>query len=573
MKYKLSEFTPAGSTNVYRSPRAGDFAYTDGDEIENRIREILRHVCDKSTSSEELVNAIVDWPTEYHFSRERGNLLRHIQFNSSDSILELGAGCGSITRQLGESGARVTAVEGSMIRAECASLMCQYLPNVKIFCENFENIIFEEQYDYITLIGVLEYAPLFFKGADPIQSCLQIVKKYLKPGGKLLLAIENKLGLKYFMGCSEDHTGIKYFGIEGRYNSSTAITFGREELNQILFATGFKDVEFSYPFPDYKVPTQLYFEPAFNHKIFKPEKIIAKCRSRDYLIDGYVNNFDEAKVWSVLRENNLVRDLSNSFFVVASPSEVSNRKESLLAITYQSTRKSQYCVQTRFENAESVGIKVSKELIFSKNHEKISHLGLNLDAQKYETGDLLSAELKQAVELKSYELFSKYCNLWLDYVKVNGVEMSDSLCCSIKPQFIDCIPQNLVIRPDKSICFIDREWIAGQIYSLNHLLLRGLYQLQTENGYSEFLLESNSTFSRYTIRWMSDIGMVLKRPLVINFLEEENRLVNEIYGVNYPAPVRLTLAKARQNSFDRLIHKWGNFLIEYLRKINRRFRK
>ena len=573
MKYKLSEFTPAGSANVYRSPRAGDFAYTDGDEIENRIREILRHVCDKSTSSEELVNAIVDWPTEYHFSRERGNLLRHIQFNSSDTILELGAGCGSITRQLGESGALVTAVEGSMIRAECAALRCQDLPNVKVFCENFENIIFEEQYDYITLIGVLEYAPLFFDSVDPVQSCLQIVKKYLKPGGKLLLAIENKLGLKYFMGCSEDHTGIKYFGVEGRYNSSTAITFGREELNQILFATGFKGVEFSYPFPDYKVPTQLYFEGAFSNTIFKPEKIIAKCRSRDYLVDGYVGNFDEAKVWSVLGENNLVRDLSNSFLVVASLSEVSNREESLLAITYQSTRKAHYCVQTKFEKSEILGIEVSKELIFSKDHEKISHLGLNLDPLKYETGDLLSTKLRRAIELKSYELFSEYCNLWLDYLKAYGAKVGDNLNPSIDPQFVDCIPQNLVMKLDHSIYFIDREWVAGEMCSLNQLLLRGFYQLQTESGYSEFLLESNSTFSRYVIRWMGDIGLPLTRTLIIAFLERESRLVDEIYGVSYPAPVRITLAKVSQNSSFRLIHKGGDFLNEYLRKLYRRFRK
>ena len=40
-----------------------------------------------------------------------------------------------------------------------------------------------------------------------IYKMFQKVSSCLKPGGKLYVAIENKLGLKYFAGCSEDHLG------------------------------------------------------------------------------------------------------------------------------------------------------------------------------------------------------------------------------------------------------------------------------------------------------------------------------------------------------------------------------
>ena len=36
---------------------------------------------------------------------------------------------------------------------------------------------------------------------------LQRVRSLLKPEGKLIVAIENQLGLKYFAGAPEDHLG------------------------------------------------------------------------------------------------------------------------------------------------------------------------------------------------------------------------------------------------------------------------------------------------------------------------------------------------------------------------------
>lgn len=42
---------------------------------------------------------------------------------------------------------------------------------------------------------------------------LRIISKHLKPDGKIILAIENRLGLKYWAGCTEDHFGTLFEGI------------------------------------------------------------------------------------------------------------------------------------------------------------------------------------------------------------------------------------------------------------------------------------------------------------------------------------------------------------------------
>ena len=48
-------------------------------------------------------------------------------------------------------------------------------------------------------------------------SALTEYKHLLKPGGALIIAIENKMGLKYFAGYNEDHYLDPYVGIEDRY--------------------------------------------------------------------------------------------------------------------------------------------------------------------------------------------------------------------------------------------------------------------------------------------------------------------------------------------------------------------
>ena len=40
-----------------------------------------------------------------------------------------------------------------------------------------------------------------------------MMNRHLKKGGRIVIAIENRLGLKYFAGCAEDHLGTYFSGI------------------------------------------------------------------------------------------------------------------------------------------------------------------------------------------------------------------------------------------------------------------------------------------------------------------------------------------------------------------------
>ena len=97
--------------------------YLDG--AEDRVLEVLSQAEDRSPVSDELAAHIVDWPTRYHFSRHRANLLRPFAIGAAMRVLEIGAGTGSLSRFLGETGAEVVSLEGSPARAHATAAGCR----------------------------------------------------------------------------------------------------------------------------------------------------------------------------------------------------------------------------------------------------------------------------------------------------------------------------------------------------------------------------------------------------------------------------------------------------------------
>src|SRR5260221_6661899 len=302
--------------------RAGfeGISYSDGDEAERQLLGLLKRARDLTTTSDELDLAIEDWIREAHLSSARSNLLRPLELKSGQRVLELGAGCGPLTRYLGELGLEVDAVEGNMLRAQCAAERCRDLDKVRVFADHIASFRSDRKYYVVTLIGVLESSRLFTEGDDPVVSCLEIARGHLAEGGVLVLAIENQLGLKYFNGCAEDHLGTAYSGITDLYGRKTAVTFGKVELEAKLRRAGFTGVDWSFPFPDYKLPTTVISSRGLADPEFSAGNMLIGEFARDYG-GSNLRSFDESAVWSVLERNGLLGDFANSFLLLASPAK------------------------------------------------------------------------------------------------------------------------------------------------------------------------------------------------------------------------------------------------------------
>lgn len=278
--------------------------YTDG-----IIEDELLYIVKKYDDYETVINSDNRWPILYHLSRFRANILEWFPFDKSKNILEIGAGCGAITSLLTERCSNVTCVELSKKRALINAFRNKKCTNLEILVGDFNEIEYSREYDYITLIGVLEYSNSFSKSNNPPQEFLKNVQKLLKPNGKLFIAIENRFGLKYWAGAREDHTGEFFDSIENYNRNKHIQTFSKNELSNLLNSAGFNKIEFFYPIPDYKFPFQ----------IFSDEKLPKIGQVRD-LIHNFDNNrlnlFDESNVLDSLIENNQFPFFSNSFLVI-----------------------------------------------------------------------------------------------------------------------------------------------------------------------------------------------------------------------------------------------------------------
>jgi 2-polyprenyl-3-methyl-5-hydroxy-6-metoxy-1,4-benzoquinol methylase len=467
------------TTNVWLNPCYKGIAYNDGDEIETRIFNIIKNATDISTLSTELRQHCTDWPSQYHLTSARANILRPFeQTLKGANVLEIGAGCGAISRYLGECGAQVLALEGSPRRASIARSRTRDLDNITVLAEKFDQFKSDHQFDVITLIGVLEYANLFTPGDNPALIMLQRVRQLLKPEGKLIIAIENQLGLKYFAGAPEDHFGKPMVGIEGRYGKEQAQTFGRPVLTQLLQQAGFETSNFLAPFPDYKLPSSIVTEAGFAHQHFDASAFAAQSVRRDPQLPE-VCNFSLELAWPVVFANHLGLETSNSFLVIASPDQQTLVTAGDLAYHYSTTRYAEYCKETIFSSQDAKSVSVNYRKLGKANaiaqHQPSSHASIQFvcpETDKYIVGKPLSQEFIQIVTKDGWtfeqvgQFVTKYLAILATIAKDDGH--------TIPGQFIDCMPQNIIVDAQGNHTFIDKEWHQTSSVEIGHLVFRSL---------------------------------------------------------------------------------------------------
>lgn len=195
-----------GKITLDYSKYPGEDFYCDG-AVEDELLELV-----KKLSPVEYEKAIQDkknWPVLYHLSSLRENIVEWIPMGKDAKVLEVGSGCGAITGALSRKAGSVTCVELSKKRSLINAHRHSDCENVNIHVGNFKDIEpdLADDYDFICLIGVFEYGQNYIGGDTPFEDFLKILMRHLKKDGRIVIAIENKYGLKYFAGCKEDHLG------------------------------------------------------------------------------------------------------------------------------------------------------------------------------------------------------------------------------------------------------------------------------------------------------------------------------------------------------------------------------
>ncbi|MCP3673753.1 MAG: class I SAM-dependent methyltransferase [Gammaproteobacteria bacterium] len=499
MKDKVENSVCLGDDGVWKLSSSFDFDYSDGSASERYLRDTFLKVSDLSANSIELASYIKDWPSEYHLSRKRHQLLKDFDFSATANVLEVGCGCGAITRFLGERFSSVLAIEGSESRASLARLRTSSMANVDILCAPFQEVKFEEKFDIVFCIGVFEYANVFVDASNPHDAILNYFDDILTDNGVLVLAIENQFGLKYFCSSAEDHTGKMFDGIEGypRFDKK-AKTFGYHELEQKL-SKHFAMVEPYFPYPDYKIPSAVISKDFFS--VPGVADLLGSFSSRDY--SAYRKPlFDESLALKEIEKNGQLHFFSNSFLFIAHKSSTPAPLCEQIGVMYNLSRCSKFDTRTTFKR-EGLSIRVSKNLLENTNIES-DFLEFAAEEVDWVSGNTLQSLILKRSKQKgmSIEEVFEPCRVWIEFLTNESIIDTEGKRF-LSGSRIDAIWQNTIVK-DGGIEFIDQEWAFKSKISLNTLFIRGVYrflqQLRQSHGTCHGLkVKSNRRLIRQVI--------------------------------------------------------------------------
>jgi SAM-dependent methyltransferase len=483
----LSDFLPDPSDGVYKSSGGPtDYTYSDGKLVENYIYRSIRGAKDVSSDSDELMRRVKNWASYYHLGIGRSNIFKVLDLPLQSRVLELGCGCGAITRYLGERFETVHSIEGSEFRAKIARERCRGLDNVKIFNCNIRGLKFDGKYDIATMIGVLEYAPSYFTdAASKRDSCLELLahaKSALNEDGVLAIAIENRIGLKYWSGASEDHTGKLFDSINGYPDNKKIITFSKKELSDLLTEAGFPAFAFYHCFPDYKFASTVLSDADCPGETFLHNWIdtpfISYDRTRKYLLD-------EGLAIRALANSGMLKEFANSFLVLAYNKRSSFKSPDWIAKKISADRKKEFRAVTTLKvnpllHVEKVRLDGSVGTI------KFSSKGISyeqrIEDSEWQKGELFSHEFNQASEDKNglKSLLRFYYEALSD--KYSTGQLDSEGYPILRGDAIDAIPRN-AIRLGDELNFIDGEWGMANV-PIDYVLYRGIKDMGSSTLFS-----------------------------------------------------------------------------------------
>lgn len=435
--------------------------FTDGIGTEKDMLAALRNSRDVSLESAELMGRIKDIPSYYHLGTGRSAILRCLDLPAASRVLELGAGCGAITRALGETFARVETVEASPIRAEIARERCRDLDNVSVRCLDLRDESFPPDYDLVVVIGILEHAPVYIYPEEaPRDACSKLLKLAagaLDANGCLVLAIENRIGLDYWAGAPENHTGRPYDGIHGYPNAGSQITFTRKELREVLNDAGFDHTEFYYCFPDYSF-TRTVFSSVGNEQEYFLHNWV------DFPLDAPSNprkpTFSKPLAAKALCESGMLKEFANAFLVVAGRHRVP--KADWVAKKFNLRRKEPFRnVTTLYAGPKPFVRKIplhaqAKDCSEGGNGQ----VGQRLGEARWQPGDLLTFEIERASLGRNFTEYVR--NLMGRYDR----ELKERFATGekdgegyplLKPEALDVIFTNIIQDLEGKWHFIDEE--------------------------------------------------------------------------------------------------------------------
>ena len=476
-----------GKVTLDLSHYPGEDYYCDG-TVEDEILEIVKNA--PAGDYQKQIEEKKSWPVFYHLSPQRENIVSWLPMDKSTKVLEVGSGMGAVTGVLAEKAGSVTCVDLSKKRSTINAIRNQERDNVTIHVGNFTDIEPDLpcDYDYVLLIGVFEYGQSYIPTKTPFEDFLKINLKHVKPGGNLVIAIENKMGMKYWAGCQEDHLAKFFVGVEDYPEGGGVRTFTRRGLERLLRTCGVSDYHFYYPYPDYKFADVIYSDK----RLPRLGELSRNLRNFD---GDRLLLFDEKNAFDMVIREGIFPMYSNSYLLMTGPapetiySKFSNDRADIYAIRTDITengagkrRVLKYpdspAAVAHVENIARFG-----KLLKERYEEGGLHVnrceiirqpdGLPCASLEYLEGVTLEELLDNCLEEGDQEGFYALFEEYLEKIRVHQeMEVSD----------YDLVFGNILIDAEGRWNLIDYEWTFEERVDMEALAYRSLYCYQMGDG-------------------------------------------------------------------------------------------
>ena len=425
----------------------------------------------------------------YPLSRE--NIVDWIPMKHTEKVLEVGSGCGAVTGALSRKAGEVTCVDLSEKRSMINAYRHAECENVTIHVGNFKDIEpdLPDDFDYIFLIGVFEYGQSYMGSKTPYEDFLNMIKKHLAPGGRIVIAIENQIRTESILRAARRTIWAAGFsGIENYPKRAAGyVPFQEEGLEKILgILRRTENMHFYYPYPDYKFMTTLYSDEYLPGR-GRTYPIIMRNFDRDRML-----LFDEKNAFDGIVEDKLFSVFSNSYVVIIGDGfDVKYSR-------FSNDRAKEYCIRTDICRDAEGKAHVEKHPLCKEAEEHIRSMedayrsllaryeGGNIsvnactlmeedgkvwDSFEFLPGRLLSELLDECLEKDDLEGFHK---LFCEYVERTGYNPT------YPAADFDMIFSNIMVDGDKW-SIIDYEWTFGKEVAPRELAFRAVYCYLLEN--------------------------------------------------------------------------------------------
>ena len=315
------------------------------------------------------------------------NILNWYPFNKTQKVLEVGNKSEELTKFLID---------------KCSSI--QKISKI----EELENI--DAKFNIIILIGINENEKINLK------NLVRRLEGFLEMDGRILLAVDNKFGLRFWAGNPENILEKKFTSLLGYNNEYEKIeTYTKRYIETQLNEIGYK-TRFYYPLPDYRRPNVIFSDDA-----------LPEYNSIDKYNPYYTGKsdilFNEIDVFrEILKtDKDMFTFFANSFLVEV----IKKEKEydtTYNYISYNNLRKEKYRLITKISNTY-----VEKQIVNEKAEEHYENIKNNikiLQENNIKTVDYIDED-----KIKSKYIEQKYLlnNVLTEKLEKGQVEEFDNI--------------------------------------------------------------------------------------------------------------------------------------------------